>query len=125
MDIGVPQGAVLSPLLYATYIDGLHDCLRAAGCGIFVFGRLVPLLLFADDIVLLTDSPDQLEKALQCVSEYANRWRFTFNNKKSNIVVLGSDDAKSIARNMTWILAGKEPDEAKLQLMQFFREFST
>jgi hypothetical protein len=45
---------------------------------------------------------------MQRVSEYAHRWRFTFNNKNSNIVVIGSDDAKSVARNMTWLLAGKE-----------------
>ena len=31
VDLGVPQGAVLSPTLYALYIDGLHQALRRSG----------------------------------------------------------------------------------------------
>ena len=53
VEAGVPQGAILSPFLYAVYIDGLHNALREAGLGVRIFGRLVPLLLYADDIVLL------------------------------------------------------------------------
>ena len=45
--VGVPQGSVLSPALYALYIDGLHRALRDAGLGVWVFGQLVPLLLYA------------------------------------------------------------------------------
>jgi hypothetical protein len=45
VEAGVPQGAVLSPFLYAVYINGLHDALRAKGLGVMVYGRLVPLLL--------------------------------------------------------------------------------
>ena len=52
VQLGVPQGAVLSPLLYAVYINGLHEALRQAGLGLWVYGRLVPLLFYADDIVL-------------------------------------------------------------------------
>ena len=51
---------MLSPFLYALYIDGVHDALREAGAGVWVGGRLVPLLLFADDIVLLASSPEGL-----------------------------------------------------------------
>ena len=41
VEAGVPQGAVLSPLLYAIYVDGLHDVLRSKGLGCWICGRLV------------------------------------------------------------------------------------
>ena len=75
--VGVPQGSVLSPALYALYIDGLHRALRDAGLGVWVFGQLVPLLLYADDIVLLAPTPTQLHAMLQVLETYASRWRLT------------------------------------------------
>ncbi len=46
-------------------------------------------LLFADDVVLLAESADELQAAMDIVSEHARRWRYTFNNKKSAVVVAG------------------------------------
>jgi hypothetical protein len=38
VDLGVPQGAVLSPTLYSLYIDGLHQAMRSRGLGVWVAG---------------------------------------------------------------------------------------
>lgn len=76
VDLGVPQGAVLSPTLYALYIDGLHQALRRSGLGVWVAGRLVPLLMYADDIVLLASNPGQLHAMLCVLGDYATTWRF-------------------------------------------------
>jgi len=103
---GVPQGAVLSPLLYAVYINGLHQELRANGVGIWFHGRLVPLLLYADDIVLLADSEVMLQVALRVVEKYAGKWRFTTNHSKSNVIVFGSKVAQMSARQREWLLCG-------------------
>jgi hypothetical protein len=94
---GVPQGAVLSPILYTSYIDGLHTELRQAGVGVWVFGRLVPLLMYADDICILASDAAGLEQALRIIEDYARRWRFTINHGKSNVVVFGSKKAKAEA----------------------------
>ena len=90
--VGVPQGAVLSPLLYALFINGLAVELKERGFGVDVFGRRVCLLLYADDIVLLADSPGQLQEMLDATGQYASRWQFRFNTKpgKSDVVVCGS-----------------------------------
>jgi hypothetical protein len=49
----------------------------------------VPILLFADDIVLLAPSASELQKMLDAVSKFAAKWQFRLNTKdgKSNVVV--------------------------------------
>jgi hypothetical protein len=103
---GVPQGSVLSPLLYASYIDGLQAELRRAGVGVWCFGRLVPLLMYADDICLLANDPAELQQALSITEDFARRWRFKINHGKSNVVVFGSEAATLAADSHWWRLAG-------------------
>ena len=95
---GVPQGAVLSPLLYANYINGLHDVLRKRGIGVWVYGRLVPVLMYADDLTLLATDQAMLSASLLAVEEYAANWRFEFNHDKSKGVVFGSMNLHAAAR---------------------------
>ncbi|HEX2556777.1 MAG TPA: reverse transcriptase family protein [Nitrososphaera sp.] len=88
---GVPQGAVLSPWLYSVFINGLADELRQQGFGIDVGGRRVAILLYADDIVLLAKSADELKAMLRIAALYASKWQFRYNCAKSNVVVCATD----------------------------------
>jgi hypothetical protein len=56
--IGVKQGCPLSPLLFRLYIDALESCIPAlAGDdGPDLAGTVVKLLLYADDLVLMSKS---------------------------------------------------------------------
>ena len=47
----------------------------------------ISLLYFADDIVLLADTKEDLEAMLQLVYEYSLKWRLKFNYDKCNVVV--------------------------------------
>ena len=49
----------------------------------------VSLLLFAE-----AESPEELQKMLDVVSEYSRLYRFRFNRDKSNVMVFG---AKKVA----------------------------
>ena len=42
----------------------------------------VQLLLYADDIVLISDTQKDLQSMLDCVTEYSRKWRFRVNPKK-------------------------------------------
>ena len=109
VEAGVPQGAVLSPFLYAVYINELHKALRKDGLGVRVYGRLVPLLLYADDIVLLARNADEMEEMHKIVEEYARQWRFEVNHGKSKIVVTGSTGVEADRRAVDareWLLCG-------------------
>ena len=108
VEAGVPQGSVLSPFLYAVYINGLHRALCDAGLGMFCFGRRVPLLLYADDIVLLARSADELRAMLAVLDSYARQWRFQFNQGKSNVVIMGTPATKLALTGEEWFLGGKK-----------------
>ena len=110
---GVPQGSVLSPFLYAAYINGLHAALRAKGLGVWVYGRLVPLLLYADDIILLSESPEGLSASLRVLDEYARKWRFTINLGKSNALVFGPPRVIDRFHHASWFLNGAKVPRAE------------
>ena len=61
--IGVKQGCPLSPTLFGIYIDELESFLQEhtqAMDGCLLHQVLISILLFADDIVLLSSSPEGL-----------------------------------------------------------------
>lgn len=102
---GVRQGCVLSPLLYAFFINGLVKEINRANLGIVIgsAGQKLSALLYADDIVLVTDTRQKLQQMLDIVTNYAKKWRFELNPKKSEVVVFG---ARYPPRNVVWRLGG-------------------
>lgn len=106
---GVPQGSVLSPYLYAVYINGLHQELRDRGLGVRAYGRLVPLLLYADDIVLLARDAQEMKEMHRVLDDYARKWRFEVNHGKTSMVVVGSTGvvaARKQVQELAWTLCG-------------------
>ena len=107
MECGVPQGAVLSPFLYSKFIDGLVQELKKKNLGVLFNKRLVALLMYADDIVLL-GTPDTLQAMLDVCTEYARKWRFEFNIKKSNVVLVSAPRFIKKFVDSKWFLGGKQ-----------------
>ena len=81
VDTGIAQGRVLSPLLFNLLVDSLAAAIRSAVPGVRLMVsdpfRLV-CQLYADDLVILADSPADLQAALSAVYAWGTCWRFTF-----------------------------------------------
>ena len=67
-------------------------------------------MLYADDIVLLAESKQDLQRMLDVVSQYSRKWRFRVNPKKgkSEVMIFGR---KPREKNRTWWLAGTQIGE--------------
>ena len=70
--------AIASPRLYALYINGVVAALKEANVrlGLTQDGVWAGILLYADDMVLLAPSPQELQEMINVVEKYSNDWRF-------------------------------------------------
>ena len=102
----------MSPILFSLFIHGLARELKERGQGVDIGGRRVQMLLYADDIVLLAETPGDLQRMLQVVSEYSQKWRFRVNPKKGKSEVMVFGRKKKTAQK--WMLAGKQIGETSV-----------
>ncbi len=83
---GVKQGNTLSPIIFGIFINDVVDDVKSVNIGININGINVCILLYADDIVLLSETEEGLQKLLDKVYEWSRKWKIKFNAQKSNIL---------------------------------------
>lgn len=81
---GVKQGCLLSPLLFSLYLNDLYEFLEG---GLDVEGTNVRLLMYADDIVILSEHPNVLQKMIHNLEKFTKIWNLEVNMSKSKIMV--------------------------------------
>jgi len=91
--LGVKQGCPLSPTLFGLYIDALEPHARRAVLtpGIKIGGHSLPIMLYADDIVLLASSESSLQSMLNALDSFCSENELTVNLSKSAVVVFESN----------------------------------
>jgi hypothetical protein len=97
IDVGLRQGCLMSPILFAIYINGIAEEIKGAKLGARLILRReenVGILMFADDIALLADDQTELQKLMDLTYDYSRKWRFTFNYDKCAVVVFGNPEQK-------------------------------
>ncbi len=77
------QGGLLSPYLFAIYVDRLSEKLSESGLGCHVGNIITNHLSFADDFCLLATSIHALKRLLSLCEEYASEHRIIFNPSKT------------------------------------------
>ena len=100
---GVRQGCPASSSLFGLYTEELAVRVRSTGIGVNIGGRILNILLYADDVVILSESKDDLQKLLDVVSEFGRDFNVNFSKEKSQVLIIngGEDDA-----DLTWTLRG-------------------
>ena len=93
---GVRQGGILSPTLFAIYMDVLINELESSGIGCKFYDNYVGCLVYADDIILLSPSQYGMQTLLNICSNFAIKFDLKYNVKKSFAMRVGKRDRKSV-----------------------------
>jgi len=89
---GVRQGCILSPYLFNLMGELLMRCaLEGYRGGFRIGGRLVTNLRYADDIVLVASSEEELQDLVNCVNLAANDLDMRINMKKTEVMKICDD----------------------------------
>ena len=94
----------MSPLLYILFIDGLLQKLRDENLGVtlknWANGKStwVGALMYADDLALQAKSPGELQLMMDTVTQYARKWRFCINPKKTKVLCFMENKEQALKR---------------------------
>lgn len=98
-NIGVRQGENLSPLLFSLFLNDLKDFFQNNSNvqGIILqneqntnelFDLLkIFILLYADDTVIMAETANDLQEALNTYEQYCDTWKLKVNTSKTKIVI--------------------------------------
>jgi hypothetical protein len=88
--------------MFAALIDELEVDLQDAGLGTEYGSLKIASLLLMDDIVLVADTPEKLQKMLDITYHFACKWHLDFNKTKCRVLICGRGPVS--IKNHTWNL---------------------
>ena len=109
-NVGVRQGENLSPLLFAIYLNDFEMFLSNKYKGLDSFSHEASkylsdddvemflrlyVLLYADDTIIMAESPKELQKGLNAVFEYCLSWKLSVNTSKTKVVVFSKGKVRN------------------------------
>ena len=97
----VKQGAVLSPILFAVYMDDLYSQLRDSGSGCHIGNHYVGSLGYADDTVLMAPSLKGLQTIVDVSVNYARKHDVIYNGSKSQFLIFPSNSGSHVKRHIS------------------------
>ena len=118
--VGLKQGEIMSPLLFSLFIDDIELYLQGdTSCGLNLGDVQILLLLFADDVVILSENPNDLQNSLNKLLNYCNKWGLEVNTVKTKVVFFRKKK-RALRCNETWYYNCK-----KLEVVNDFHYLGT
>jgi hypothetical protein len=92
-EVGVKQGDNLSPLLFGLFIDQVEKYFTdrcGEDEGIRIADNFCRVILYADALAILSESPEGLQNMLKHLEGFCNTYKMVVNTTKSVVVVFNS-----------------------------------
>ncbi|KAG6448570.1 hypothetical protein O3G_MSEX005586 [Manduca sexta] len=96
---GVRQGDVISPKLFTSALEDLLKTLDWKGMGININSEYISHLRFADDIVIMAETLEELQQMLNSLASAAQRIGLTMNLDKTKLMINDHLDPRPIVVN--------------------------
>jgi len=104
--LGVRQGECLSPFLFSMFLNDIEEYfILNKFDGIDIYMTKLFLLLYADDIVIFSETPVGLQKGLDLLYEYCCIWKLKININKTKILIFRKGG--SLQRNLKFTINGE------------------
>ena len=81
-EMGLPQGSILSPVLFNVYLE---EALKSSN-RLEEVRKRGDLLAFADDMLVMSNSRQEIELIIGELAALQQRWNLRLNKKKSEIL---------------------------------------
>ena len=91
---GVLQGEVTSPSLFNIFLEDLIIYLDMT-YGVKMCNTTIAYLLFADDLVLISDTPSDLQKLVDGLYQFCQKWHMIVNLTNTKISIFNMNKKKS------------------------------
>ena len=85
--IGVKQGCILSSTFFSVYMNDLVEHFNLECDSVSIDGKSISCLLYADDIVLMSQSANGLQKLLDNLKLFCDQWNLKVNIQKTKVMI--------------------------------------
>ena len=89
--VGVKQGGPLSPKLYNVYIKDVIERIEDLKRGIQIGDFKTSIILYADDIMLLSSTRTGMTEMINATNDYMKEWKIKMNISKTNYIAIGKE----------------------------------
>ena len=97
-NVGVKQGCTMSTTLFNMYFEELVVRIRKSGIGVKIGNSKLGCLAYADDLVLMTESKQEMEELLRIATKFGRDFKLNFSARKCQVMEFNNNEENQ------WIL---------------------
>jgi exonuclease III/ribonuclease HI len=90
LEVGIKQGDILSPLLFKIWLEPLLQHLEDKFDGIIVDGVRIPAIAWVDDIILVSENMNELEKMFDTLQGFLSKYDMEIAVGKTHFISTNS-----------------------------------